>query len=150
MAVNNLVSIHGRDVGLDNDRALRARVAMEAPTLRLGSAGSEIACYGSSAVVAGSTATTLTAGGVTTLGATQAATYLLAAPSAGVVKRLFVSGGSTTARVVTLASTTCSILSTAGTTSQNITFAVQGNNATLIGLSATVYGYMSGSGATIS
>lgn len=90
-----LVSLHGRDVGLDSDRYLTSRVGAKLPELWLGTSGSEVQL--SNSVTAASTGTTIGRSGVATLGATGGAnlTYHLQAPVAGAIKYVQASGTST-------------------------------------------------------
>lgn len=90
-----LVSLHGRDVGLDSDRYFTSRVGAKHPELWLGTSGSEVQF--SLAQTAASTSTTIGRAGTATLGATAGAnlTYHLQAPVAGQTKLVLFSGTST-------------------------------------------------------
>lgn len=118
------VSLHGRAFGFDTDTGAIIRNGVEGG-------------YGNEAVSAASTATTITARGVTTLGATAAKDYTMAAPIAGVEKRLICTGATTLAQTVTLAAGT--FVSTAGTTANKASFDSLGEALTLVGLSTSQY-----------
>jgi len=84
-------------------------------------------------VTAASTAAALTNFGVTTLGSSTDAAYTLAAPVAGVVKRIVQTGAST---ATTITSTTTYTFNAADTV---LTFNAIEDAVTLVGVSATKY-----------
>jgi hypothetical protein len=90
-----LVSLHGKDVGLDHSRYLTTRVGAKHPELWIGTSGSEVNV--TPTVTAASTSTTIARNGTATLGATSGAnlTYHLQAPVAGSRKVILASGTST-------------------------------------------------------
>lgn len=126
------VSLHGRAFGFDTETGAIIRNGVE------GGAGDET-------VTSASTATTIVPRGITTLGATAAKDYTMAAPIAGVDKKLFCTGSTTLAQTVTLAAGT--FHTTAGTSFNKATFDSTGECLILTGLSTSVYGVLSNLGA---
>jgi hypothetical protein len=90
-----LVSLHGRDAGLDKDRYLTSRVGLKVPELWVGTSDAEVPM--TPTVTASSTSTTIPRFGTATLPATGGAnlTYHLQAPLAGSRKVILASGTST-------------------------------------------------------
>jgi hypothetical protein len=117
------VSLHGRAFGFDTETGAIIRNGVE------GGAGDQT-------VSAASTATTIAARGVTTLGATAAKDYTMSAPIAGVDKKLYATSGTT--QTVTLAAGT--FRTTAGSSFNKATFDSAGEALLLTGLSTALYG----------
>jgi hypothetical protein len=111
------VSLHGRRLGLDKDDYLITK------GLRL-------------SVVAGSTATTIAQGGLTSL-SSSSGTFTLEAPRAGLEKLLTTLTTSTLVRTVTLASG--NFQTTSGSSFITATFAGQNFQLRLMGLSTAIY-----------
>ena len=129
-----LVSLHGRDVGLDKDRYLTSRVGIKIPSLFVGASGSELDV---NAVTAASTASNLTASGITTLACTAVLTYTMDEPVTGLSKRLTATGASTSVRKVTLAAGTFG--TTAGSTGNTLSFSQTGQAVSLQALSTALF-----------
>lgn len=134
---NNLKSIEGRNLGRDKDDLINARIGLRAGKLLHD-------------LNAGTTAATISNGGVTTIASTGVLALTMAAPQAGVEKVLaFVTTSATThARSVALASGT--IQSTASSTYTTITWTADGGSARLIGLSTSRFMVLSNNGGTLS
>jgi hypothetical protein len=146
-----LVSLHGKDVGLDHDRYLTARVGAKFPALYLGASGSETLAdlSGATDVTAqSSAASTCGARGVSKLGSTGGVNtaYTLAAPIAGVRKVIFASGTST-GQTVGSTSAGATFQSTGGSTHVSCTLPI-GACLDLVGLSTSLWGVVNNQGGT--
>jgi hypothetical protein len=110
-----LVSLHGRDIGLDKDRYLTTRVGAKHPELHIGPSGSEVSV--TPTVTAASSGTTIARSGTATLGATAGnnPVYHLQAPVAGSEKVILASGAST-GQVISSTAAGASFVSTGGST----------------------------------
>lgn len=126
------ISLHGRAFGFDSDTGAIIRNGAE------GGAGDQ-------SVTAASTAATIVARGLTTLGATAAKAYTMAAPIAGVGKRL-ISTGASTGQSVTLAGG-ATYQTTAGSTFTAALFTARGQSLTLTALSTSVFGVFANTGS---
>lgn len=140
-----LHSLYGRLLGIDKDGFITGLNGIKVPAIYTGPSGSETLSGGAASVTSPTTAQTVAAGGTSIFNATAAKTYSLAAPAAGVTKRLTNTTTSTAARTITLASG--NIVSTSLSTGQTITMTGLGQSAELIGLSTAQYGVVQMSAA---
>jgi hypothetical protein len=144
-------SLYGKLFGLDANNYLTSPVGVKVPQVYAGVSGSEVAVMGSTSVQAATSATTatnITAGGITTV-SSAATTWQLAAPVAGVPKWLSAASSSTATRTITVASGS-QICCTAGTSMTSIVLTGGGQGVTLVGISTAIYQVVNNSGATFS
>jgi hypothetical protein len=137
-----LVSLHGRDVGLDVDRNLTARVGAKFPSLYVGTSGSELQIDG---VTTASTAANISASGLTNITSTGAVAFTLDAPQTGHRKAIHATANSTAARTITLVSGTFS--STSGSSQNRATINLLGQSLTLQALSTSLYAVLANIGS---
>lgn len=142
---DNLRSLDGRELGRDSSGYHRFRTGIKTPALLLGPSGSEVDDMG---VTAGSTGTTITAGGVTTLASTAGnnTTFNISAPKVGVRKSL-ISTGASTSQLVSSTGASATFNSTSTGTSTKATFAGVGAALHLVGLSTSLWGVIGNVGA---
>ena len=147
-----LVSLHGRDLGLDKDRYLTTRIGAKHPELYLGTSGSEakVDIQDFTTLTAASTGTTISARGIATLGATAGAnlTYAIAAPTVGLRKTIFCTGAST-GQIVSSTGAAATFQSTGGSTHITATFPNKGSCLSLVGLSTGIWGVTSNQGVIV-
>lgn len=142
-------SIYGRHVGTDpaDSNKLVLLGGLKTPALSVGAAGSEVVVGGTAGAVVESTASTISAGGLSLFASTATGSYTLAAPVPNMEKTLFQTVSSTLARTITIASG--QIQSTAQSTLATITLNGAGQCLTLIGLSTAKWGVKANMGATL-
>jgi hypothetical protein len=134
---NNLTSVRGRNLGFDSSGVLNSRIGVRAGAIFHD-------------LNAGTTAATISNGGVTTIASTGVTALTMAAPQAGVDKFIaFITTSATThARSVALASGT--LQSTSSSTYTTITWTADGGSAHLIGLSTSRFMVISNNGGVLS
>lgn len=146
---DNLKSLDGRYFGRDELGYHRALTGYKTPELKVGASGSEVSVLGVlQTLVTGSTATQITAGGVTVITATAAKDFGMAAPVPGTgIKTLAYNGGTTLAVTASLAAGT--IRTTTGSSCNKISMDCPGNMITLIAVSTAEYLLLNKSTATV-
>lgn len=135
------VSLHGRDVGLDKDRNLTARIGAKFPSIAIGVSGSELDIH---AVAEASTASNVSAAGTTTFGSSLAKSFTLDAPVKGLLKTLVATGVSTGSSITPASGT---IESTLGSSGSNILFTSKGQSLRLQALSTALWQVVGNVGA---
>lgn len=144
-----LKSIWGRDVGLDRNDYLTARVGIKTPALFLGPSETEV---DSLAVTTATTATAyvLPQAGTVLLASTAGSsnTFALPAPLKGVPLLIFVTGVSTSQKVSSTAAGV-TIQSTVSSSNALLTFgsSLAGQAITLAGLSTSLWGIIDNVGS---
>lgn len=139
-----LRSIAGRLFGIDANGYATSPTGIAVPDIRVGVSGSELSIHGPNAVNTASTGSTIGAAGATSLAATTAAAFTLAAPVPGTKKTLFATSTST-GQTVTLVSGTFS--STDGSSQNRATFTGIGQCLMLEALSTALYAIVNRQGA---
>lgn len=139
-----LVSLHGRDVGLDKDRYLTTRIGAKHPEIWVGTSGSEVAM--TPTVTAGSSGTTIARFGTATLGATAGnnPTYHLQAPVAG-SRKVIAASGTSTGQVISSTAAGANFVSTGGSTHVSGTIG-KGGALVLEGISTALWHVVSNLG----
>jgi hypothetical protein len=139
-------SIYSRKLGVDRSGYITGETGIKMPQVYVGAQGSEVAIYGSTSIqtlssAAGSTATQITAGGVTQLNSSGALTWTMAPPIAGLRKTIVqvstAASGALTVRLST--SLGGNFVSTLGSSFQAIALLSQWTAVTLTGLSTSYW-----------
>ena len=144
---DNLKSLDGRYFGRDADGFHRAFTGLKAPEIRIGASGSEVSIFGSSAVETASTASNVSAGGLTLLSATAAKSYTMDPPVTGIGKEIVFTDTTTLAQSVTLESGT--FRTTDGTTQNKLAFDLVGESVRLVGESTAIFAVVSNVGGVV-
>lgn len=137
-------SIYSRKLGVDRSGYITGETGIKVPNLYVGAQGSEIAMYGSTAIQtlsSGSTGTQITAGGVTTINSSNALTWTMAPPVAGVRKTICCQSTAVSGAITVRLSTSVSgnFASTAGSSFQAASFLSTNTAIHLVGLSTSLW-----------
>jgi hypothetical protein len=138
-----LKSLHGLQLGLDKDGYVTSPVGAKFPSLHLGPSGSEL---DSLAITAATTASNISAGGLTTLGSSAGANpaYNIDAPVPG-VRKVLASIGASTGQTVSSTGAGATFSSTTGVAGL-LTFTGIGQTVELVGRSTSQYVIVGGRG----
>lgn len=138
-------SIYGTQLQVDRSGYITGIKGIKMPAVYIGAQGAEVAQFGSTAVqsvlTSGTTATQITAAGVSVLSASNALTWILAPPIPSARKTIAVlstaASGALTVRLSTVLGG--NFVSTLGTSFQAIPFIAAGCHVNLVGISTAYW-----------